>query len=101
MHTVQVKLPRGAHLSLARLLRGGVVWHAMATIMPHKQHHWQTFHAIAKAEGSALRSYICFQHASAVYMLPVGLGWGCCTPACHHERLHVWQAACEGLHLLN
>ena len=76
MHTVQVKLPWGAHLSLARLLRGGVVWHAMATIMPHKQHHWQTFHAIAKAEGSALRSYICFQHASAVYMLPVGLGWG-------------------------
>jgi len=58
-NTVQVRLPGGAHLNLAWLQSGGMSWvamrqlfNAMSIIMPSKQHHWQTFHAVVKAQGT-------------------------------------------------
>ena len=63
VHTVQVLLPGGALLTLARLNKNGVAWIAMRQlfnvmpiIMPSQTHHWQTFHhdAIIKTEGTKL-----------------------------------------------
>lgn len=50
VHTVQMRLPRGAHLKLARLQSSGMPWvamrqpfDAMSIIMPSKQHQCSLF----------------------------------------------------------
>ena len=66
MHTVQLVLPSGAMITLARLHKGGQSWlamrqlfNAMTTIMPFKSHHWQTVHAIVTGEGEHICQHAC------------------------------------------